>query len=236
MKKNKLYDEDTSLADLIQKSMDETPIERLKRMFHVIGTDKKGRVTFFSIDPITAATKNRYRTLLSAAEQDPALAPMLIAPIKELEGYEYLMPDYDDFHMSWTIKGSNPSRHITEIDLSLGTIIDYIISKSGMESYFITDDKTKKMIGFIAYNIDPNDKKIINKVKLFRFDQGDAPILIDDLLKKKYKEVRWHALKNNPAVKGYDTYLKIKKDKGFETTRIEENDKVYYSIKSKTVH
>jgi hypothetical protein len=90
-------------------------------------------------------------------------------------------------------------------------------------------------VGLIAYNVDKKDKKIITKIKLFKFDQGDAPILIDDLLKKN-KEVRWNALKNNPTIKGYDTYLKIKKDKGFETTRIEEDDKVHYSIKSKTVH
>lgn len=233
---NDLFDGTLSLSEMIEKSLHRTPMQRLEDMFGV-ETMPDGSVEY-GLESVSPATKKSLNILLGAAEKDPVLALMLLAPVRELNGYEYLMPD--GLHLSYPI-GKN-GRVITEIDLNLGMIMEHAITNSNFESLFIIDDKSKKMVGFIAYLIDKKDKQIVQNIKLFKFDRNattgsDAPILINDLLKKQFKEIRWKAFVKNPAaVKGYDLYIKRKDREGFETSRQEKDGVVFYSVTSRKVN
>jgi hypothetical protein len=229
-----LYGGEMSLEEFIEQRMHETPMQKLERMFRVEVVD--GLAHFVGEESLAPATEANHRKLLDAAEKDPVLALMLITPVKELEGYEYLVPD--DFHLKYPMKSG---RVLTEKDLDLGWIIKHTVEDSDMVPFFVVDDRTKKMVGFIAYEVDPRDPKVVTEVKLFKFDRNastgaDAPMLIDRLL-KDHREVRWSALKKNPAAtKGYDLYIKRKERDGFMTLREElKNGAVQYHVKSKTV-
>jgi hypothetical protein len=182
---------------------------------------------------LSVATETILDMLLKHALKDPELGKTLLTPLGKLKGYEYLISD------SFVIQING--RVITEKTVTLGIIMKATIEDKLWNSYFITDDKTDSLIGFIAYIIDENDSKIVSNVKLFKFvksasTEADAPTLIYDLL-IKFKEVRWSAkIANRASTFGYDPFVRNLERNGCITSRTESGDMVYYTVKSKTVH
>jgi hypothetical protein len=180
----------------------------------------------FYFKHLLAVNINSVEKFSKEVEGNPLFHDVLYAPIKDTK-HKYLTDEE-----AFKIFGNN---NVFLRNVCLSDIILFSITGKKYTSYFITDDKTNNIIGFASFVENETDIKIIDGIKIFRFDGSsvlkDIDTLCDNIL-ESHKEINWQVHVKNKAIKCYDTILRKKKEKGFIVERKKKKTTIYYQIKT----
>jgi hypothetical protein len=141
---------------------------------------------------------------------------MLTKPMKDTK-YRFLIIPGERIPKNARLRGN----YALEEERTLEDYISHTLKyRDELTRYFIIDEKSKNIVGFVAYFVD-KEKSIVGGIKLVRFDEDgevkdDVDNLLNDLV-SKYRDVKWTAIlhKDNRVIEPYNIYLKKKKDDGY---------------------
>ena len=202
-----------------------TPEQQLKQIKHELELikDLEYKKLSFKISAESFVSPLHHRSIKFMEDilEHPEFYEELLEPMKDTK-YKFLIIPGEQIPIE--VQNLPGSKNME--DRSAYEFIKYTIEyRPDLTSYFIIDDKLKRYVGFISYQVAKNKEDIpfINGIKVLRFDddgdlRNDVIKLFNDLT-LDYPEVYWSAVcdKENPVLKPYKIIFEKKKREGFLT-------------------